>query len=633
MALQYAAPPPSMEESLALLGPPEPEPRYGPKRTEDDPGDPKPKKAHTLSDAEEEKEAHQLRIRQALEMGEWLAHERVGSFEEDEKKIRDGIVEVMPVLTLRADHEYTTGVLAGMELTLALASRDTTEASEALIVEDAAHYLRECEIRQHAVAHGSLLRWAEPNHLQRFGMLVGLDTINPDNHTCGLDMSLIDPLTVFPVWGGRGGLVAVYRVYEDEASNIIGNYGGPPGSKEHAKIKSIVSKIVGKDGSGRARRGTRHTVIECWNRDWCQILVDEREIANRRFGYGEVPFTIVLGGFDLPPGVASQISKDPYTLNTIWGQITVSDRAADLARQSRPYQWRKLKAHAVREAWAGRLLTTAKDANNPTWIHEVDPMTKHLNEGVINSDPGHVIEVTLGNKLSTLVKSAGAEVVAPLEAVLASNAEQGPWSQINAGGIPPQTSDSAIGTMLELGGAAQNVLVQSLELFHQMRGEARLRRWEDWGPALGKPEQRGVLSVPDRAAAGNGYATTPVHHLTPEILERTGCYLTASLFHWRPNAGMAQYIGMLRTPGGASGAPLISDETARRKLRVVQDPDREAFRIENEMIDALPAIATQRALRRLDREIAAEVEAGDMDDADALMVSAPSNWSSSARSN
>ncbi len=619
MALPYpqSTPPPPTPLYPDLMDDQEEEPTYGPTRAEGDTGDPKPRKAQTISGAESEKEAHGLRIAQVHEMAEWLNHSRVGTFEVDEQKIRDGVVETPPVVTMRADLEYINGVISAMDLYLALASRDVTETSEALLIEDAVMYLRDCAIRQHARATGSLLRWSEVNHFQRFGMLVGLDTINPDDHYCGLDMSLIDPMTVFPVWGGRGGLVTVYRVYEDTATNIIGNYGGAPGSKEYRRIKSVVTKIAGKDATGELNRDNLSTVIECWNRDWCQVLVDEKEILNRRFGYGEVPFTIVLGGFDEPPGCAGWSNKDPYQLNSVWGQLSISDRARDIARQAQPFPWRKIKAHALREAVVGRYVTAFRDADNPTWIHEIDPMTKHLAEGEISSAPGHVIEVILGNKLSTLVKTPGAEIVQPLEAILQINAEQGPWSQINAGGIPAQTSDSAIGTMLELGGAAQGVLVSGLELFHQLRGETQLRRWRDWGPALGKPEQRGILSVPSQRDA---YGSTPVHELTPEMLERTGCQLIAQLFHWRPNPGMLQYVSGLRQPGGASGAPLISDETARRRLKVVTDPDREQYRIENEMIDSLPAIATQRALRRIDEEISSEIDAGDFEDADRLMV-------------
>jgi hypothetical protein len=450
-------------------------------------------------------------------------------------------------------------------------------------------------------------------------MLVGLDTIDPANAECGLKMSLIDPTTVFPVWGGDGGLTTVYRVYLDSPHNILGNYGGAWG-KEHDRIRTALRKIGNVKGEERLDPAASHTVIEVWNRDWCQVIVDEKEIANRRHGYAEVPFTIVQGGFDLPPGTAigSAKSRDPYVLNSIWGEIAVTDRAVDIARQCRPFQWRKLRPHAIREATAARYLTTFRDFDNPTWIHEVEPMTKHLLTSEIAADPGHVIEVQLGNKLSTLVKVPGGDLIAPLEQLMLANGEQGPWSQINAGGIPPQTSDSAIGTMLELGGAAQAGFVQSLELFHQLRGEARLRRWRDWGAVLGPDGERGSLPIPNSQQTSQG--AMPAHHLKPELLERTGCQLEASLFHWRPNPGLAQYIMGLRSPGGASGAPLISDETARRKLRVVQDPDRETFRIEDEMIQALPAIATQRAMRRIDAEIAAEIEAGDLENADALMV-------------
>lgn len=580
---------------------------------------PKPRITWTVPDAQAEQAAHGLRLAQAREYAQWLSGEKSGLFADDMQAVRDGKVEPFHITTLRADHEYIVGTVASMDLYLTLAGRDLTESAEALAVEDAALYFRLCEIRQHAIRWGASLKWAEPNHLQRYGMLVGLDTLDPDNPECGLRMSLIDPLTVFPVWGGDGGIDTVYRVYQDTPQNILGTYGGKYG-REYDRVRRIVRGVAGTDAGGRLKPDQLLTVTECWNRDWCQVVLeDEKELCNRRHGYAENPFTIVYGGFDQPPGVSAGVNQptDAYELNTLWGQITISDRATDIARSARPFQWRKLRAHAQREATAARAFTLLRDFPNPTWIHEMDPMTKHLNTADIKAEPGHVIEVTLGNKLSTLVKAPGADLIAPVETLHQINAEQGPWSQINAGGIPPQTSDSAIGTMLELGGAAQSVIVQTLELFAQLRGEARLRRWRDWGKALGPDGQRGSIPIPQQPQYAGTY---PPQQLTPEILKRTGCYLQASLFHWRANPGLAQYVMQLRTPGGASGAPLISDETARRTLRIVQDPDREAFRIEDEMVNAMPAIAVQRTLKRIDREIAAEIEAGDYENADALMV-------------
>jgi len=591
--------------------------RVGPLRDPDAKEAARPKARWVAQDAEQLKGDHDLRLAQAREYAEWLDHTRVGYFEDDEEDIMQGIVEVMPLTTLAADHYYNCGAIAGMEVHVELAGRETTEGEEALAIEDACHFLREHEIRQYAKSYGSLLRWAEPNHLQRYGCLVGLDTINPDDNYCGLDMSLIDPLTVFPVWEGKNGLVEVFRVYEDTAANIIGNYGGRSGP-EYERIKRKMNRIAGKDGEGRPDRSKLFSVIECWNRDWVQVVVDdEKELLTRRHGYDEVPFTIVIGGFDAPPGTSTGSSRNPYAMNTIWGEIAVNDGSLDLARQYRPYQWRKLKTHAIREATLGRMLTAFRDARNPTWVYEVDPMTAHLNTGAIEAKPGHIIEIPLGNRLNIATIGPDPNTLAPLLAAQEVNAEQGPWSQLRAGQIPPQTSDSALGTMLELGGADRTVLVQSVELFLKLRFEARLRRWRDWGPVLGRPNERGALNFPSR-----GYSSTPLHKLTQAMLERAGCEVHVTLHHWRPNPMMAQYMATLRSPGGASGMPLVSDETARKKLRVVADPDRERFRIEDEMLAAMPAVGTQRALRRLDAEIEAELAAGDDANADALMTAA-----------
>ena len=579
----------------------------------------RPKKTWVLSEAEAIKAMHDLRLAQAREYAEWLTHDRIGHFEADEDDIANNVIETMPMDSIVAEHVYNVGLIALMDLFVSLLNRETTETEEALAIEDAVHFLFQCEERQHQRAYGSLLRWTEPDHLQRFGCLVGLDTVNPDNHECGLDMSLIDPLTVFPVWEGRNGLGEVFRVYEDTVANIAGNYGnGDP--KEAKRLESTLKKMTGKsaDSAGRPDRLKRVTVTELWNRDWVQVIVDDRELLTRRHGYGRVPFTVTIGGFDLPPGVTSGMAKEPYDLNTIWGEIPINDASTDLARQYRPYAWKRLKTHAIKEAVYGRLLTAFKDARDPAGIYEYDPMTKHLNTGDMKARPGHVLEVPLGNRYSTISTAPGADVATPLFQGLAENATLDTLTLMRTGGVPPQTTGTALGKMLELGAADRAVLVAMVSAFKKQRAEWRLELWRDWGHALTTGQERGVLAVPNRASS---YGQSPMHVLTPETLERAGCYLDLTLHRFSPDPGLAQFVSTLRAPAGATGAPLFADETLRRTVRLVPDPDREGYRIENEMLYANPAIATQRALRRIDEEVAREIEAGDERNADALMVS------------
>ena len=84
---------------------------------------------------------------------------------------------------------------------------------------------------------------------------------------------------------------------------------------------------------------------------------------------------------------------------------------------------------------------------------------------------------------------------------------------------------------------------------------------------------------------------------------------------------LAQYLTTLRAPSPATGKPLISDATARRKLKATPDTDREGRRVDDEALAALPPVQQQRHLARLEKELDEAMEIGDTEDANRLMMS------------
>jgi hypothetical protein len=212
--------------------------------------------------------------------------------------------------------------------------------------------------------------------------------------------------------------------------------------------------------------------------------------------------------------------------------------------------------------------------------------------------------------------AASADITTPLFQGLTENTVLDAMTAIRTGGIPPQTTGTALGTMIELGAADRGILVNAIELHKRSVAEWWLQLVEEWGAVMPGQQERGVLSVPSRDAA---YGGTPMHTITPEVIERGGRYLSFKLHRFKADPALSQFLLSLRSPG-PTGEPVISDETIRRKLYVVPDPDREADRVQNQMIYANPAIATQRAIRRIDLEASRELKAGDVANADALMA-------------
>jgi hypothetical protein len=566
---------------------------------------------------------HSLRLGQAREYSHFLDGSDPGYFVEDEELISQDIVEKMPLLGEREAYEFRCGWLAMHDPYPRLLNRDALDESEAIAVEDLVVYDFQCEERQYARQYGGDLRWDEAAHLLRFGMLVGLDTLDPERPEVGLDMRLIDPLTVFFEPGGSYGPPEVYRVYEASNEEIIGAYGGRPGSAESERIRRKVKDTATKTKKGRRSvmvRDELRTVTECWNRDWLQVVLDEDvDLLSRKHGYRRLPFTIRVGGFDQPPGVSigSSTRADAYVQRSRWGpggEVTVSGRSLDLARMMRPYGYRQVWAHRIAEAVAGRRLSMFKWAIDPHTVLEYDPATEHKMGDTTDLLPGEQTRIPLPNRLNIVTPAVDPNVMAGLAADLQANVGSGFLTQMRLGAIPPQTSGSALGKMAALGGAAETVLVRALQSFKRDRAEWRLELRRDFGDAIGQP--LGLFRFPGRAEGGR----TPLHEVTPEILRRAGVQVDIELHAWEPDVALAQYLSTLRNPSPVTGKPLISDATARRKLKATPDADREGHRIDDEALAALPPVQQQRHLLRLEQEMDDAMERGDAEDVQRLMV-------------
>lgn len=584
-------------------------------------------KAEVTHVVEELRSLHELRIKESRQYSHFLDANAPGYFKEDEGLIEDDIMEVMPLLGEREAHDFRCGFLAMHDAYPRLLNRDSLDREEAMGVEDLVTFLYQSEERQYAKAYGADLRWAEPEHFQRCGMMVGLDVLNTEDVYCGLDMYLISPLTVFPVWGGSDGVDEVYVVYRATNQRIIATYGGKPGTKEYATVERTVNKNAEKTVISSRKsfisRSQMRTVIECWNRDeMAAFLTDEpgnakktTMIAERRHGYHRCPFTIRLGAFGAPVGMEIGGPDTPLRANNWMDMPEGSDEAIDMARWMKPFGHIHMWTHHIAEAVAARRLSFFKWAADPHKVLEFDPSTEHRMSKEIDLTPGETTRVPIPNKLNLFTPVVDPNVMAGLAADLQSNIGTGALSMIRTGQVPPQTSGSALNKMITMGGVGEATLVRGIQDFKRDRAEWRLQLLMMYGDAVGKP--LGTLRVPARMGYGK---RTPLHLVTPDQIDRSGGQIDIELHYWQPDVMMAQYIATLRSPSAVTGKPLISDQTARRKLKLTPDVDREEDRIEDEALQGIPPIQMQRQLARIEKLIDEAQESGDDESAEALMT-------------
>jgi hypothetical protein len=585
---------------------------------------PKLDKDWLLETAEGLRADHSVRIAQAKTYSHFLDGSNPGTFEEDADLIEDGIMETMPLLGAREEHEFRVGWLASHDPYPRMLNRDLIDGDEAIVVEDTVLYDLQCEARQYARRHaGTDINLARATHLLRFGAIVGIDILDPEDTQSGLEMDLLDPLTFFPVWGGPHGLLEGYRVYEDTNEAIIGTFGGKPGTREYRRIEDKVKRTATKTKRGKRNvmtRGELRTVTQAWTYDEMVVVLDEEvELLRVQHGYRRVPITVTLGAFDQPVGVAIGTEWDemePRQYPTNWGQVTVSGASMDLARQWRPFNWRQMWAHQIAEAVAGRQLSFLKWAADPFMQYRFDPSTDAANKLAEKPQllPGEWVRVPLPNELSIVSPVMDPTAAAGVAANLQANASGGGFlTQMRLGAVPPQTSGSAMTKLQMAGGASDITLVRALQSSIRARAEWRLELRRVFGDAIGDP--LGVVRVPAR----QGYAS-PIHALTPDLLDRAGTEVDIELFQFTPDVAAAQWATTMRTPSPATGKPLASDGTLRRRLKIAPDIEREEARIEREILNAQPPVAQQLQIAALQRDLEEAQDAGDDETAADLMI-------------
>jgi hypothetical protein len=556
---------------------------------------PKPKLSEVLAAAERERDLHEPRIQQGYEMMRRYGQDPTlrGTFIRDLQKVISGENTTFPDPALRNETDGILNFIAQMDWTVEALYRLSIEKEEAASKEDAAVYLQENAQRQFARGGGTVLKYRKGFDLLIFGMIAEFIGVDVDNSECGLELQILDPTTVFPIWEGQRGLTQVYLKYVTAASNVIGKFSRFEKFNERAVRAAAGGKDYDPNYQGE--------VVEYWDRDHYLIAWESKQILLGSHDYHEVPFVITPGNFDQPSGITS-----PHLMRRNDGAFWSSDRAEDYKRIYAPFLQREVPLHELKEAVVGHAVTEfRKAANKPlnVFAEQLDfeedrPLERK--EASVNK----FRQETRIEAVDNLPDPNIAQLV--IASITQAEAMSRP-SNLIAGNAPmSQGSGTALNVLGRAGQEKWAAPVLVIEAHETRVIETCFSRWLHYGDILGMDGNRGVLFVP-RTKPNELTGDAAAHEVTPDLLKSTGIRVKVQLRRFNPDdlPSLAQGVGMLKSLN------LIPDRDAIDIVGYTTDIEGAMQAIRQQKLEEVPAIIKMRTLSELVKLVKQAQERGD----------------------
>ena len=290
----------------------------------------------------------------------WLRQERVGMFPEDGEDRKSGLQEEYISTALTDKRNDVISKVASAQMGVRKRVSDDKNRRRGQLIEDAIVHISEEMEYAHVQAGNRPLKIDEAQQFTDRGMFVSRQVLNPNyDPERPIIVDLIEPTQVYPVWAGKNGLRAVYRVYRDTYANLQAAYGDiDPESRK--KIEKKIGKELGDD--------TEVNVYEYWDTWWRCVLIDDQPILPvTAHKYGYVPWTIQYGGYGDP-----MFSRTPGQWEnrngTEYFDMMDKTRADERVYKAVPLIWYDMRSHEIYEAVMARLLTGFKKEINPPTI-------------------------------------------------------------------------------------------------------------------------------------------------------------------------------------------------------------------------------------------------------------------------
>lgn len=310
---------------------------------------------------------------------QWVRQELTGAFPEDIRERQLGFQEEYISSALSDERNLIISKGAALQPGFRASWTKDEYRGFAQRLEDTVIWLRDMERFQAGIGGQRPLELDEWALMTDYGMYVSRDTFAPKRTDCPVDMRLIDPCQVHPVWDRHTGLKEMYRVYWDTTAEITASYGDF--TKEQ---KAKLEKEIGKEITDE----TEHEVIEYWD-TWyrCVLVGGVAMMAVTEHKYGDVPYTVQYGGHGEPMFTRSSGIGTARRSNNQW-QPNATTRGDDRLSKAVPYLYYRLRGHEIYEAVMARVVTGFKKDINPPTIRYRSDMAAEKPMPALDGSPG-----------------------------------------------------------------------------------------------------------------------------------------------------------------------------------------------------------------------------------------------------
>jgi hypothetical protein len=493
-----------------MLKPPT-QPKYAPGYTKPK----KPEVGEIVTRATNAKEASSAFLDQVQDTMERLRPGlRAGYFKRDEEAFFHGDIEVYQSTALIDAKSKLDAYLAARPIAYSVDVYDPEVYVDAQRIEDAAYHFRKLHERRWVEAGNMTLSQSEAKDLTLYGVVVSRRTLNLADTRCPITATLIDPATVFPLWGRVGNvphLEAIYRIVTMPVYQVMADY-----ALDEARARKIKDALGDKIGHFGASADV--TVVEYWDSWWCGAFLFEGSVEIKpltEHKYGCVPFVIQYGPGGEPMHTRSPQRGSGYMYNYAFGSRTNRD---DRVYKATGYIEPMKRLHDVREAITGSYMNNLlKGFEQPVILEQTNSAAEAPEPPIIDRSAGGVTRLVGGEEqLKPFPTSPNPADAGLVMQMLAMDSQTNLQSQ---GDMPDRSNVS--GTAMQRG-AEQDKLqwdgwVQALESFHGRCATHDMLLWRNFGQeARYLSGTKKSFYVPNRNPAAD---EKPSFELTPEMID------------------------------------------------------------------------------------------------------------------